>query len=92
MVPPPPVPVSPLPMVTYVMPPQPTAMPVATRPTSITLVESEKGRKLQVVLQDGSSIQCKKMVLELISENAYKVKTGMFSNWYTRAKKEVGLA
>src|SRR5688572_15606871 len=39
-----------------------------------------------------NDIQCKKMVLELIQENAYKVKTGMFSNWYTRAKKEVGMA
>jgi hypothetical protein len=39
-----------------------------------------------------NDIQCKKMVLELIGENAYKVKTGLFSNWYTRAKKEVGMA
>ena len=39
-----------------------------------------------------NEIQVKKMVLEMIGENNYKVKTGLFSNWYTRAKKEVGLA
>jgi hypothetical protein len=39
-----------------------------------------------------NEIQVKKMVLEIIGENNYKVKTGLFSNWYTRAKKEVGLA
>jgi hypothetical protein len=32
------------------------------------------------------------MVLEIIEENSYKVKTGMFSNWYARVKKEVGMA
>jgi hypothetical protein len=36
--------------------------------------------------------QVKKMVLEIIEENSYKVKTGMFSNWYARVKKEVGMA
>lgn len=39
-----------------------------------------------------SDIQCKRMVIEIIEENAYKVKTGMFSNWYAKTKKEVGLA
>ena len=39
-----------------------------------------------------TDIQCKRMVLEIIEENSYKVKTGMFSNWYARAKKEVGMA
>ena len=39
-----------------------------------------------------TDIQCKRMVLEIIEENSYKVKTGMFSNWYTRVKKEVGVA
>jgi hypothetical protein len=39
-----------------------------------------------------NDVQCKRMVLEMIDENSYKVKTGLFSNWYTRAKKEVGLA
>jgi hypothetical protein len=36
--------------------------------------------------------QCKKMVIEVMEENSYKVKTGMFSNWYARVKKEVGMA
>src|ERR1700756_3860367 len=36
--------------------------------------------------------QVKKMILEIIEENSYKVKTGMFSNWYARVKKEVGMA
>ena len=39
-----------------------------------------------------TDIQCKRMVLEIIEENSFKVKTGMFSNWYARIKKEVGVA
>jgi hypothetical protein len=39
-----------------------------------------------------NDVQCKRMVCELIDENSYKVKTGLFSNWYARVKKEVGLA
>jgi hypothetical protein len=39
-----------------------------------------------------TDVQCKRMVLEIIEENSFKVKTGMFSNWYARAKKEVGMA
>ena len=39
-----------------------------------------------------NDVQCKRMILEMIDENSYKVKTGLFSNWYTRTKKEVGLA
>jgi hypothetical protein len=39
-----------------------------------------------------NDVQCKRMVLEIIEENSYKVKTGMFSNWHARAKKEVGMA
>src|SRR3954469_8527912 len=30
--------------------------------------------------------QCKRMVIEVIEENSFKVKTGMFSNWFTRVK------
>jgi hypothetical protein len=39
-----------------------------------------------------NDVACKRMVLELIDENSYKVKTGLFSNWHSRMKKEVGLA
>jgi hypothetical protein len=39
-----------------------------------------------------NDVQCKRMVLELIDENSYKVKTGLFSNWHSRVKKEVGMA
>ena len=39
-----------------------------------------------------TDVQCKKMVLEIIEENSFKVKTGMFSNWYARVKKDVGMA
>jgi hypothetical protein len=39
-----------------------------------------------------NEIQCKRMVIEIIDENSFKVKTGMFSNWYARVKKEVGMA
>lgn len=35
--------------------------------------------------------QLKKMLCQMIDENSYKVKTGMFSNWYKRVKSEVGL-
>jgi hypothetical protein len=37
-------------------------------------------------------VQVKRMVLEVIEENSFKVKTGMFSNWYARVKKDVGMA
>ena len=49
-----------------------------------TLKKATQGKK--------NDIQCKRMVIEIIEDNAYKVKTGMFSNWYTRVKKEVGVA
>ena len=39
-----------------------------------------------------NDIQVKRMVLEIIQENSYKVKTGLFSNWYNRVRKEVGMA
>ena len=39
-----------------------------------------------------NDVQCKCMVLEVIEENSFKVKTGMFSNWYSKVKKEVGMA
>ena len=32
------------------------------------------------------------MIIEIIEENNYKIKTGMFSNWFTRTKREVGMA
>jgi hypothetical protein len=39
-----------------------------------------------------NDLQCKRMIIEIIEENSYKVKTGMFSNWFSRVKKEVGMA
>jgi len=39
-----------------------------------------------------NDIQLKRMVIEIIDDNAYKVKTGLFSNWYSRVKREVGMA
>ena len=39
-----------------------------------------------------NDIQCKRMVVEVIEDNGYKVKTGMFSNWHARVRKEVGMA
>jgi hypothetical protein len=39
-----------------------------------------------------NDVQCKRMVIEIIEENAYKVKTGLFSNWFNRVKREVGKA
>jgi hypothetical protein len=39
-----------------------------------------------------NDVQCKRMVIEIIDDNNYKVKTGMFSNWFSRVKREVGMA
>jgi hypothetical protein len=39
-----------------------------------------------------NDVQCKRMVLEVIEENSFKVKTGMFSNWHAKVRKEVGMA
>jgi hypothetical protein len=39
-----------------------------------------------------NDIQCKRMVIELIDDSGFKVKTGLFSNWYNRVKKDVGMA
>ncbi len=39
-----------------------------------------------------NDIQCKKMVIEIIEDNSYKVKEGMFHHWYQAVKKEVGMA
>ena len=35
--------------------------------------------------------QCKRMVVDIIEDNRYKVKTGLFSNWYKRVKGEIGM-
>src|SRR5947209_8613966 len=39
-----------------------------------------------------NEMQCKRMVIEIIDDNNYKIKTGLFSNWYSRVKREVGVA
>ena len=39
-----------------------------------------------------TDVQIKKMVCQVIDDNAYKTSTGFFSNWYAAVKKEVGLA
>lgn len=39
-----------------------------------------------------NDLQAKRMLVELVEENNYKVKTGMFSSWYSKVKKEVGMA
>ena len=38
-----------------------------------------------------NDLQCKRMVIEIIEDNAYKTSKGWFSNWYTTAKKDVGM-
>ena len=38
-----------------------------------------------------NDVQCKRMVIEVIDDNNFKVKTGLFSNWYKRVKGEVGM-
>jgi hypothetical protein len=39
-----------------------------------------------------NDLQCKKMVIEIIEDNSFKVKEGLFNHWYTKVKKEVGMA
>ena len=39
-----------------------------------------------------TDIQCKRMVIEIIEDNSYKVKQAMFHHWYDAVKKEVGHA
>jgi uncharacterized protein YggL (DUF469 family) len=39
-----------------------------------------------------NDVQVKRMVIEIIEDNNFKVKTGMFSNWFSRVKREVGMA
>ncbi len=49
-----------------------------------TLKKATQGKK--------NDVQCKRMVIEVIEDNSFKVKTGLFSNWYHRVRKEVGMA
>ncbi len=35
--------------------------------------------------------QCKRMVVEIIEDNSYKAKQGMFNHWYNNLKKELNL-
>jgi hypothetical protein len=38
-----------------------------------------------------NDLQCKRMVIEIIEDNAYKTSKGWFSSWYANVKKEVGM-
>src|SRR5437660_9355108 len=38
-----------------------------------------------------NDVQCKKMVIELIDDAAFKTSKGWFSDWFSRIKKEVGV-
>ena len=37
-----------------------------------------------------TDIQCKRMCIQIIDDNAYKTSKGWFSSWYDRVKKEIG--
>ena len=39
-----------------------------------------------------TDIQCKRMVIEIIEDNSFKVKQSMFNHWYDQVKKEIGKA
>jgi len=39
-----------------------------------------------------NDVQCKKMLVQLIEDNGYKTKQGMFNHWYDVVKKEIGMA
>ncbi len=68
--------------------PSPATTARSTRRSSTTPSPSAKMR----TLGKKNDVQVKRMVLEVIEENSFKVKTGMFSNWYARVKKDVGMA
>ena len=38
-----------------------------------------------------NEVQVKKMVIELIDDNSWKCKQGMFNHWYDNIRKEVGM-
>lgn len=37
-----------------------------------------------------NDVQCKKMIIEIIDDKAFKTSKGWFSDWYANLKKEVG--
>jgi hypothetical protein len=39
-----------------------------------------------------TEVQCKKMVIQLVEDNSWKTKQGMFHHWYDRVKKDAGMA
>src|SRR5262249_37763807 len=39
-----------------------------------------------------TDVQCEKMIIELIEDNSWRCKQGMFNHWYDKTKKEVGMA
>lgn len=49
-----------------------------------TLKKKVQGKK--------NDLQCKKMLVQLIDDNGYKTKQGMFNHWYDTIRKEVGMA
>ena len=38
-----------------------------------------------------TDVQCKRMVIEIIEDNSFKVKQGMFNHWFDAAKKDAGM-
>ncbi len=38
-----------------------------------------------------TDVQVKRMIVEIIDDNAYKTSKGWFSNWYINVKKELGM-
>jgi hypothetical protein len=46
-----------------------------------TMKKQTQGKKTEV--------QCKRMVVEIIEDNSFKVKQGMFNHWYDKVRKEI---
>ena len=38
-----------------------------------------------------NDVQLKRMLIEIVDDNTYKTSRGVFSNWYARLKKDVGM-
>jgi hypothetical protein len=39
-----------------------------------------------------TDVQCKKMIIQMVDDNSWKTKQGMFHHWYDKVKKDVGMA
>ena len=62
------------------------------RPAFVDYKDVQTLKKLCTSQGKKNDVQVKRMVIEVMEDSGLnKVKTGWFSNWYAKVKKEVGL-